>query len=146
MRADRLLKLAGFLEKLPKEKFDFSVIVRGREKPRKQLDCGSVACAIGWCPVVFPRLCEYKNTDTPWSLNSMVVVPKGAKRYVASHLAKVAEHLFDIPGRDAEDLFSPARQENIGLKALRYNATPKQVAALIRRFVAKNSKKKVARA
>jgi len=50
MRADRLLKLAGFLEILRVSKFDFGTDI-----------CGSSTCAIGWCSAVFSNLCDYQR-------------------------------------------------------------------------------------
>lgn len=72
---DRLNKLADFLDTIPRNKFDLGVIVRnancntrteeGNECPFsdrqlinevKEGSCGTAACAIGWCPTVFPGL------------------------------------------------------------------------------------------
>ncbi len=61
MNAKRLLKLADFLDKLPRAKFDFGVIAMQDGKPMLEAlkagkeRCGTVACAIGWMPAVFPR-------------------------------------------------------------------------------------------
>jgi hypothetical protein len=57
----RLLKLADFLESLPRGRFDLSII--GKHNSKGELptptSCGTAACAIGWTPVVFPRHCCY---------------------------------------------------------------------------------------
>jgi hypothetical protein len=68
---DRLLKLADYLaKKVERKKFDLNVIVCNRNNdyssagptydPKKDLApeenfCGTAACAIGYCPLVFPR-------------------------------------------------------------------------------------------
>src|SRR6185295_10345847 len=69
--ARRLLRLAKFLHKLPERKFFFGTVVSGSDMPRKQLDCGSTACAIGWCPVIWPKNLKYvSGKDEWWRLNS----------------------------------------------------------------------------
>ena len=50
LEAKRLRKLINFLKKLDPKKFDFGDI--RREDP----DCGTVACAFGWTPKLFPKL------------------------------------------------------------------------------------------
>lgn len=60
----RLLKLAAFLETLPKHKFNLDIIVDDNkvfsEEDLPSPHCGTTACAIGWCPNVFPRNCAYR--------------------------------------------------------------------------------------
>jgi hypothetical protein len=41
MRADRLLKLADYLETVPRGRFDMNILYEGR-------GCGFSGCAIGW--------------------------------------------------------------------------------------------------
>ena len=57
---DRLLRLAKFLEKLPRRKFDFAELVADTEK-RHGKDCGTVCCAVGWTPAVFPKLISWSR-------------------------------------------------------------------------------------
>jgi len=67
--AERLLVLADALENLvPAEHFNFQFIFRGKtatlfEQFRQKGDatCQSAGCAIGWCPVIFPKLFEYRE-------------------------------------------------------------------------------------
>lgn len=60
MNAERLLKMAGFLEALPAHKFDFGMYVTlGTKTPAEALadpegHCGTTACAVGWMPAIFP--------------------------------------------------------------------------------------------
>lgn len=146
MNAKRLLKLADFLEKLPKEKFDYGVVVCGDGTlPNKELTCGSVGCAIGWTPVALPKAAEYCGKTKGYSQTYYDVRPKGAVGRGWSH-AQAGAEIFGIDRRDALALFTPGSQWRINEEDLGSDATPKQVAALIRRFVKKNSTKKVARA
>lgn len=48
---ERLEKLCQFLDTLPGPKFDFTYYVSKRDA---RTGCGTVCCAIGWCPAVFP--------------------------------------------------------------------------------------------
>lgn len=72
----RLRKLIRFLKALPEKHFDLAyfkdcpisdlmAIGRG-EDPHNP--CGSAACVIGWCPVVFPKLWRYHEYDDMPSL------------------------------------------------------------------------------
>jgi hypothetical protein len=61
----RLLKLADFLATQVKpEKFDLTTFVnkvneyggcRVFTNPEDYTKCGTTACAVGWCPIVFPK-------------------------------------------------------------------------------------------
>lgn len=53
----RLLKLANFIKHVPQKKFDLGVIAEDRGS------CGTVCCAIGYCPVVFPRQFKYVRDE-----------------------------------------------------------------------------------
>lgn len=125
----RLLKLADFLDKLPVEKFDYSIIAKEAGLPMKEalakgpVSCGSVACAIGWMPAVFPR-------SIKWEKASMVdktlyVVDKAGRLNFNAAAEWFGIELFST----ARKLFDPACNR-LGL-----NATPQAVAAHIRRFV-----------
>lgn len=54
MNKERLLKLANFVKKLDKDDFDLGVV-------RQELECGTIACAIGWCPNAFPGEVYYHS-------------------------------------------------------------------------------------
>ena len=128
----RLIKLADFLDKLPRKKFDFGHIVKGYDKPRKTLDCGSVACAIGWCPVIFPRLVKYAP-PAAYSIGDYEVIPKDGACEGAFFGS--TERLFGIDREEALGLFEPGEQDRIDLPFTGNRATPKQVAKNIRRFI-----------
>lgn len=144
VHADRLLKLADFLHALPPEKFDFGVVVNGPDMPRKELDCGSVGCAVGWCPVVFPKLVKYRKIKQRglFIRNTYVVVAKDLRGHTPTyHLAAVGKLLFGLSHDQSHGLFNPGDQDKIGYAYLGRNASNKQVAAIIRRFVARERKK-----
>lgn len=69
-QADRLMKLANFLEQLPENEFEYGTIREIRTEAENELDeqvdllnpkanylspitCNTVACALGWCPNIF---------------------------------------------------------------------------------------------
>lgn len=123
----RLLKLAAFLRTLPREKFDYSIWVIA-EKKRGHL-CGTVACAAGWCPAVFPRQWQWFDDH---GLNMILpCLRKGPPRTLLDDLAV----FFGITHAEVEYLFLPGAWDN----NLSKNATAKQVARHIERFVAARS-------
>jgi hypothetical protein len=120
----RLLKLADFLDALPREKFDFGVITRVDGKPMREAlkaaheRCGTVGCAIGWMPVVFPQLVMWDDDhgvvlkSDPWVLDF-----------------ECAKEVFNLTDYESGRLFMPLAS------GLGRDATPKQVARHIRKFV-----------
>lgn len=122
----RLLKLAAFLDTLPRAKFDFSIIARQDGLPfLKALKagdkaCGTVACAVGWMPAVFPRAFRWDTGGTVYPKNLSGVT--GLDLYAAGQF-------FGLPDNDINYLFTPDSS------GLREKATPKQVARHIRRYV-----------
>lgn len=44
----RLLRLANFLDIVPRKQFDYAVIVGENWKGKSDLSCGTQACAMGW--------------------------------------------------------------------------------------------------
>ncbi len=141
INAKRLLKLAAFLDKLPRSHFSFATTHKEVEKSPENI-CGSVGCAIGWCPTVFPTLVglaknQYKNTFTM----------NGRGIPCDSDWVAVGGRLFDMPRLDAFLLFTPADILFWSRPSpwapddpLRSNATPKQVAKRIRTYVAWKAK------
>lgn len=139
----RLLKLSEFLYCLPAQKFDLDVIVRPglvssgekytdcdgevcdvmndvfpNNKNIKQKDCGAAACAIGYCPVVFPRSAKY---DTDESVIFNVGHNDGDNFYGA-------ELFFGLTTSQANYLFLSESYHDS-------KRGPKSVAARIRSFV-----------
>ncbi len=134
INAKRLLKLAAFLDKLPRSHFDFNT-VRSKVEVTPQNTCGTVGCAIGWCPTVFPRVCKTTRKGSCLSVNGRIVNGGGFFDSDA-HWAVVGERLFDMDIDDAYALFTPGNDAPNDSKSLGENATPKQVAKRIRRYVA----------
>ena len=122
----RLLKLCDFLEQLQRKDFNFNVVAERRS-------CGTIACAVGWTPAVFPRLVKW----SPNKRNKRISIVL-ADQQRGSHYINVARSLFGLTHRRAENLFSPWFDIEVGnttISALGGSATPKQVAKRIRRFV-----------
>jgi hypothetical protein len=124
-------KLAKFLEELPPEEFDFDII-----------KCGTVACAIGWTPRVFPRLVKWHPRWYPGGLEA-----SGRTVGVVRGFMGVATHLFGISSFNADRLFSsyPGYGNRIheSIPLLGGDATPKQVAAGLRMFLELARQKKI---
>lgn len=131
MRADRLLKLAEHLEtgKLFHETFDFSILSSrclGMQEPQQ---CGSVGCAMGEMPYVFPDLCKYDNYGlTPVDIER----PPG-------HTYLCVQEIFDISKDAVRWLFEPiyliSTETRYGIRRLLPHATKNQVAENIRLFI-----------
>lgn len=132
-RPDRLLQLAAFLEPLPPEKFDFRRIMTASDGH----GCGSVACALGWLPAVFPNLVGWIKIGAPPYFELVIRLHnKGGINPI-----DIAEELFGITEHEAEVLFVPACCKDGGwrvtddIKRLPGNATAQAVAQQIRDFV-----------
>lgn len=128
----KLLRLAKFLDTLKDEEFEFSDIV---SKFDNKNHCGSVCCAVGWTPKLFPKEIEWaKNANLcnfPLKMEGQGVTYRFA-----------AQQLFGISHEDATRLFSPNNWLELGWqKLLPKNldlgefATARAVATNIRMFV-----------
>lgn len=146
----RLLKLADFLDQLPPQKFDFDHIAVEGEKPHMEAlkarteSCGTTACAIGWMPAVFPRLTRWTRTRSFFGYPLGIEVALHGRRKARNF--KVAQEVFGLTEQEADWLFMPDTVVNNGLTLWEDgyaeatspcggNATPKQVARHIRKFV-----------
>lgn len=135
----RLLKLADFLEKLPKHRFNLRVIVddskvfdwdndgdveKGFEErlPGASPTCGTAACAIGWCPRVFPRNCTYGGLNEGW-------ISVESKTTETSDF-DFAREFFGLGKEESYYLFDPSYYND-------NRSGNKSVAKRIRRFVQK---------
>jgi hypothetical protein len=133
MKTGRLYKLAKFLDNLPEENFDFGVVIDIMGDPTKDIhSCGTVGCAIGWTPRVFPKLVEY-------NVMLQAVQPIGGNK-VGDDFVSLGSQLFNICRSESSLLFSTItacpwnKDTNLeGISAI--HATPKNVAQSIRNFV-----------
>lgn len=117
----RLRKLIAFFRVLPRKRFRFSS-VRMEEK------CGSVCCAIGLTPEIFPKLVR--------STEDRDVELIGCQDY--HNYINVGEELFGLSERASTCLFTPYHQTNLhpDLDCCGNYAAPKQVAAMLEKFLA----------
>lgn len=126
IRFDKLQKLADFLDQLRHDEFNFGEVVA-----KFDIDgCGTVCCAIGWTPILFPDEVEW---DECANSVSMIGV-RGGDGYVMA-----AEKLFNMPRQDARGLFSPNEQHLIhgwgDFPNCHDKSTPEEVAAAIRHYI-----------
>jgi len=139
----RLLKLAEHLEtgKLGHKKFDFGKYNSEKDPHTevKPYSCGYAGCALGECPIVFPKLWQFSIDGTPALRTS-----NRDNAYLDG--ARESQEFFGITYNEAGALFVPNGEWCNGdtwyetapwnKKVLIDSATKKQVAAAIRRFVA----------
>lgn len=136
--SERLNKLADFVEPLPAEKFDFTRYVAESDG-----ECGTVCCAIGWCPAVFPGEWE-------WTGDMESIALSGGPVRAYSVMAD-AMRFFSLTYEEVSQAFVPFATSNIVVGLLiekelkeqtanaedfgycRRNATGKQVAKNLRR-------------
>lgn len=124
---NRLEKLATFLDTLPRRKFDFREVVTrwDADKP----SCGSVCCAIGWTPVVFPRDWEWASENESNPIQQRGVVDDSSPLDI--------QEFFGLTEREYVEAFCPAENLFNPQGALPGRATPKQVARNLRRIARK---------
>lgn len=124
MNAKRLLKLADFLETVPKDNFDMGVVYEDEgmfagdcapKYPQPKKHCGTAACAMGWA------------TAIPSFRKAGLHLGEDGEVYFegSSYSFESAEIFFDILDEEATFLFTRSGAGN----------TPKQVARSIRKFV-----------
>lgn len=130
MNKERLLKLAEFLDELPPAKFDFCYVIGAWDHATQ---CGSVCCAMGWTPRVFPELVQWRRCPEQWYTheNAWTISSGGSIGY-----GYVAEKIFEISLAEAEDLFSPTNRLPWLPEGVPDDAAPSEVADSIRRFIA----------
>jgi hypothetical protein len=131
----RMLKLIDHLEEKPRGEFRYSAVVAPKDEEkydeREYLpwECPTVACVIGSCPLVFPHLMKYISTkDSGWQL-------AWKDTGDMTHYDYAGMELFGLTFQHSVALFTPNKQHFIGYPNLDRNATPKQVAKMLRRYV-----------
>lgn len=127
---NKLLTLASFLETLPEEKFRFDQTVAVWDYDNH---CGSVCCAIGWTPKLFPD--EVSWSAGEWATTGFILA--GDDEDDLSSFGTVAAKIFGLPRDLAELLFCPTRAEYVhsSLPWLNKRAKPAEVAAMMRQFL-----------
>lgn len=138
-----LLILAAFLDKLPRKRFDYSHWVGENFKGKPDLSCGTTACALGWT-VVIPKFKKMGVSAGPNSQNFFQLYGQSVSAN------QIATHLFmdDQYDHSINHLFYPYESIYVNggrLVAPGNNATPKQVAKHIRKFVSERKKETKAR-
>ena len=129
----RLLKLANFLEQLSRERFDYAHWVGGDWKGAIDLSCGTTACAGGWATTMpeFRRLGLFLNR-----FHDVALVGRTDHDPIYA-----LSTVFKITDNQAFFLFSPGAEiSQFAWVAPSNTATPKQVAAHIRRFIRTRAK------
>lgn len=127
IRYGRLLRLAAFLDKLKPRKFDFCTVIRGR--PR----CGTVGCAMGWTPKIWPKLVEWDKNEFG-ELTGIKFCD--SKKYKDTET--IIHELFCIDYDDINYLFFPNSDHPAYWQSGQgcgKDATAKEVAESIRQFV-----------
>ena len=138
---NRLLKLADFLDTLPRKQFDLTLVLE--ERP-----CGTVGCAMGWTPTVFPRLVSVDRKQSYCDIRTDK----------AKGFGSVAKEIFGLTVSEITGLFCPDSAMVIGDRYLRYGqldgpqnykefndslpdrAWPSSVAKRIRRFITRKER------
>ena len=142
---DRLLKLAMFLEKLPPRKFNLEsfTTIEGPLPSQdliKDFSCGTTGCAVGWCPVVFPKFCKYSSPVKDYNdkLTCAIIAKNNPNNYIDNQRVTNssfawASGFFGINKSYCDYLFLPFHYR-------KGHRGPKSVASRIRDLVVKNGK------
>lgn len=132
----RMLRLARFLDGLPPKKFNLNIIVGRTTKPPcktdLQTECGTVGCAFGWSPIVFPTLLEYRQGN--YGPGDFDVVLKSKSRKVKKNFHAIM-NVLNLDYQESVDLFDPNGY-------ISNDVGPKNVATKIREFVKDKDKAK----
>lgn len=136
MNAERLLKLASFLETVPEKGFKFVQWFRG--DTCDITDCGTIGCGLGWATAV-PEFRDlglkiFKVSDG-WKSGYPAIRPAEdiTGQWVAT--CEATREIFGLTEDETEYLFTP-NEDGYDDERLPEDATAKELAAHIRRFVA----------
>lgn len=119
----RLNKLADFLDKLPSTQFNISTWVSRQDDEHK---CGTVCCAIGWCPKVFPKQWKWSWYFYPYPS------PRADGEFPNRSAFDTASDFFGISNADSRSIFTSSAYNTIN-----DNVTPKMVAEKLREIAKK---------
>ena len=126
----RLQKLIAFLRQLPRKRFDFAII---RKEPPK---CGAVGCAIGYLPNVFPWV--FKSVITSRETDMFGTHEVAFRENENLRFQEAAVWVTGIQDDwQAVGLFQAEGQHRVSeeLPLLPEEATPKQVARMLEKFI-----------
>lgn len=128
MNTKRLSKLVGFLKDLPEEKFYFGRVITEHEN-----NCGTVCCAIGWTPAIFPELVSWEEDED--TVGRLVLNFNGLKTLAG--FGYIASELFEMPESVSTFLFSQNSQNHIhpSLEDLPADCTPLALANILEDFI-----------
>ncbi len=131
---ERLLRLAVFLRTLDPKRFQFHEFVGKNWKGDPLLSCGTSACAIGWCPTVFPEVTMTKGDY--WKCGGIPDFKvQGIEKSVCfdfrTNGQAALREFFGINAEEYDYLFIPGSSE----EALAEDATADEVADRICNFV-----------
>ncbi len=136
MEAEKLMKLARYLMQVSPSRFDFKVIMSGTAIPTQEDDCGTMACALGNLPFVFPERFEYR-------INQLGRVGVHDKEHdIPLEYMTYVEPIcsfFDLGAIEVLGLFSAYEQQEIGERELSNEASPLEVAQNIASYVSRHS-------
>lgn len=135
-----LEELATLLEELPPERFDYFVWVGANWQGQRDLSCGTTACAAGWAttlPSYQARGLFLGQAEDDFDLGLNIFSPM-VQTVEGEWLdqTEAMAHVLDIPQDEAELLFVPRTKDgDLGMEAPESNASAKEVAAHIRRYI-----------
>lgn len=128
MNKERLLKLAKHLERgqLGHKNFSFAHYNISASGGYDESGCGTMGCAIGECPIIFPKFWHFNEMTEP-----LLRTDDG------NDPIRSAMEFFDISRNEAFHLFMPSSQSPhyYGGQYLNGRATKEEVAANIRAFI-----------
>ena len=140
--AKKLIRLAVFLENLPPERFNFRHIVDSNTwEGHQNLSCGTTACAIGWCPTIWPKhlkLVPYEDYKSSVVVVLKNEVPESVCPSERDTFKSDISKFFGITAEETRQLFQPGVYcdwSKAPFKAIYGDASAKRVAEHIREFV-----------
>lgn len=126
----RLMKLVELLKTVPRKQFNYWKWAGHDWKGKADLSCGTQACALGWATTI-PSLRRLGlRLHRPFRASNPFVQLKGAPRLSPY---EVAQTLFGLNANQAHYLFTAVSSGEED------DATPKQVAKKLEKFVASRS-------
>lgn len=134
----RLLKLAEKLESLPKKRFYYGDWVGEDWRGKKDLSCGTTACALGWATTIPSLRREGLRLFKHDYSNGGYVGLIDKKGKETGDEIDAGKKVFGLNSMEVGLLFYPGSTALINgheMESPDEDATPKQVAKFIRKFV-----------